>query len=268
MSPKISILMPSFNQVRFLEHAIDSVLTQRGAQKELIVIDGGSTDGSRLVLERYSRHLAYWCSEPDGGQSAALNKALAHVTGDIIGWQNSDDLYLPGAFQQALDAIHSQLTADFVFGNIHIVDQSGAKTAELRFTRFQPSTMVYEGTAICNQAAFWKRSIHQRIGGFDANLRFCMDYEFFLRAAMMGCTFRHVRSFWGAFRTHEAAKSTNEVSVGVREHREIVNRWRPQLAANSWRSRLGRTWSRSRRALGYIVQGDLAYVCKGAIKCR
>ena len=196
LMPKVTIVTPSFNHARFLERTILSVLNQGYPRLEYIIIDGGSTDGSVDIIRKYERYLSYWESTPDRGQSHAINKGFERATGDYVGWQNSDDLYLPRAFQEAVDAMRSQPTADFVFGNIHIVDQAGAKTAELRFTRFTPSTMIYEGTAICNQAAFWKRSIHQEIGGFDANLRFCMDYEFFLRAAMMGCTFHHVRSFW------------------------------------------------------------------------
>jgi len=115
--PLISILMPSYNQAEFLPQAIESVLDQQYPAKELIVIDGGSTDGSRAILERYAAHLAYWVSEPDRGQTHALNKALQVARGDILGWQNSDDFYYPGAFAEAADLIRST-GCDLAFSNL------------------------------------------------------------------------------------------------------------------------------------------------------
>ena len=115
-APKISILMPSYNQGPYLETAIQSVLAQDYPNKELILIDGGSTDTSPDIIRRYQSHLAYSISEPDRGQTHALNKALPHATGEIIGWLNSDDYYLPGAFRHAAEAFRQNPDALLVHG--------------------------------------------------------------------------------------------------------------------------------------------------------
>ena len=92
---KISIISPSYNQAEFLESTLLSVLSQTGVELEYIVVDGGSTDGSKEIIERYSERLAWWCSEPDGGQYQAINKGFEKATGDVLAWLNSSDIYLP-----------------------------------------------------------------------------------------------------------------------------------------------------------------------------
>src|SRR5579859_3708649 len=101
--PRISIVTPSFNQRAFLEETIRSVLDQRYPNLEYVIIDGGSTDGSVDIIRKYERHLAFWVSEPDGGQYDAINKGFAHTTGELLGWLNADDKYLPWSFSTLAD---------------------------------------------------------------------------------------------------------------------------------------------------------------------
>ncbi len=116
--PKISIVMPSYNQVRFIERSILSVLNQDYLNIELIIIDGGSSDGTVDIITKYQKHIAYWVSEPDDGQSHALNKGFARASGQIYGWLNSDDLYLPGAFRMAVHLLqeYQVKTSSLVIG--------------------------------------------------------------------------------------------------------------------------------------------------------
>ena len=107
--PKISIVMPSYNQVQFIERSILSVLNQDYPNIELIIIDGGSNDGTVEVIKKYEKHITFWVSEKDKGQSDALNKGFKHCTGEIYGWLNSDDLYLPNAFKHAATALEKYL---------------------------------------------------------------------------------------------------------------------------------------------------------------
>src|SRR5688500_5767577 len=105
--PLVTIVTPSFNQAPYLEATIQSVLSQNYPNLEYIIVDGGSTDGSVEIIKRYSGRLAYWVSEPDGGQAEAINKGVARSTGSLVGWLNSDDLLLPGALRRLAEA-HTQ----------------------------------------------------------------------------------------------------------------------------------------------------------------
>src|SRR5262245_9832375 len=117
MYPRISIVTPSFNQACFLEQCLLSVLDQRYPDLEFLVLDGGSTDGSVEIIRRYENRLTHWVSEPDGGQSAAINRGFCRATGDVVAWLNSDDYYLPGALERIADAYRKSPDASFYFGD-------------------------------------------------------------------------------------------------------------------------------------------------------
>ncbi|HZD55353.1 MAG TPA: glycosyltransferase family 2 protein [Anaerolineales bacterium] len=112
--PLVSIVTPSYNQVGFLEEAIHSVLSQDYPRLEYIIVDGGSTDGSLGIIRRYADQLAWWVSEPDQGQTDAINKGFAHARGEIFAWLNSDDAYLPGAISEAMEFLQANAKVGMV----------------------------------------------------------------------------------------------------------------------------------------------------------
>lgn len=180
--PVFSIITPCLNSARYLEKAIESVLSQNVPEIEHIVVDGGSSDATLEILNSY-KHLR-WISEKDKGQSDAMNKGFALARGTYIGYLNADDHYLPGAFQAALQSL-SQSTL-FVVGNVQVVDEEG-KTIWINKPRvgFEEMLRHWEDEAFPVNSAgyFYHRSVQEAVGGFNVENRFAMDLEFLLKAA-------------------------------------------------------------------------------------
>jgi glycosyltransferase involved in cell wall biosynthesis len=227
---RFSIVMPSFNQARFIERSLNSVINQECEGVELIVMDGGSKDGTREILQRYSRHIALWRSEPDEGQSAALNKGFACATGEIYGWLNSDDLYLPGALHHAAHIFAAHPQIDAVYGDWFEIDET--EQIMERCPALAPSRgrLVTEGFFCNAQAMFWRRSLHRRLGDFDTQLHYTMDYDLMLRmisAAGPSAFFRADRPL-GCFRVYPGQKTGSpdpRAQARVHEeHRRIAER--------------------------------------------
>jgi hypothetical protein len=184
MLPRLSIITPSFNQGHYLEQSIRSVVDQRYPDVEHFIIDGNSRDDSVEIIRRYEDRLAYWVSEPDRGQSHAVNKALERATGDWIGWLNSDDYYLPGAF----DAVASTLgkvdrDVALVFGRGVRVGPEGQEVGPFwpRTPAFNRDALLYGVDYILQPTAFIRREAWQAVGPLDESLRYCMDYDLWLR---------------------------------------------------------------------------------------
>ncbi len=228
--PKISIIMPSFNQGRYLEAAIQSILSQSYPNKELILIDGGSTDQSVEIIQRYQSKLAYSISEPDRGQTHALNKAMAHVTGEIIGWLNSDDFYLPGAFDRIVKAFRHNADAILVHGDRVMIDSNGHVSGWSNLPAFDPAT---SGFIVCSDTAFWRKTDCEGVH-FNESLRFAMDLDYFSRLYRRG-RFVKLNSYLGAFRCHSESKSATIEDVGLIE---AERQWKSIFPEhpNGWRN--------------------------------
>lgn len=183
--PRVSVVMPSMNQARFIGQAIDSVLQQTYPNVELIVVDGGSNDGTLGVLEsrlgRFGQRLR-WVSEPDSGAANAINKALRLADGDIIGWLNSDDLYAADVITHAVQRFVADSSLMMLYGEGEHVDAQGAPLG--RYPTRPPSASIqgfHDGCYICQPTVFLRRTVLDAVGLLDEGLRTAFDFEYWLR---------------------------------------------------------------------------------------
>lgn len=261
--PKISIVTPSYNQAEFLERTILSVLNQNYPNLEYIIIDGGSTDGSLEIIKRYERYLAYWVSERDRGQSHALNKGFNLVRGELVGWQNSDDIYLPEAFRKVVEAYRKYPDYDLYFGNMITIDKDDNIIHALRYTPFSLFCFLYKGAYITNQSLFFRNEIVNRYK-IDESFHHAMDAEYYSRLGREKKRFKFLREYFGCLRVHPNAKGqTISTSVGKEEWMRIRRSFGIDIRTDiPWKRqfRLQKFICNTRNLCHYIVQGDLDYI--------
>jgi len=226
---RISVIIPSYNQGRFIEQTFLSVLQQEYADVEIIMIDGGSQDETLEIIDRYSKFVSYWISEKDRGQSHALNKGLEVCTGDFIGWMNSDDVYLPGAFRELDLAVNEAPSRDIFYANRININGEGLTLRKIIYARpvpyFLPFYATFRGMVFCNQAAFFRSTVFRDVGRFDERFHIAMDTDFFYRCVISGKTFHYTNSFWGAWRDHDSAKTASSTWQSRKriEERQMFN---------------------------------------------
>jgi FkbM family methyltransferase len=206
---KISLVTISFNQARFLEQTILSVLNQDYTDLEYIIVDPGSTDGSREIIERYRDRIACVVFERDEGPADGLNRGFARATGDICGYLNSDDLLLPGTIARVAEAFRAHPETDVVYGHGYFIDSAGKVLRRLRSDRFSLRRSAYGNAIIMQQAAFWRRDVFAQAGGFNIANRLSWDGEFWIDLALAKRKFRRVDEYWACFRTHTESISHN-----------------------------------------------------------
>ena len=207
--PLVSIVTPSFNQARYLEATIGSVLEQDYPRIEYIVIDGGSTDGSKEIIQRYADQVAYWVSEPDRGQTDAINKGFARAKGDILAWLNSDDVYRPGAVSEAVGYLHDHPEAGMVYGDADYIDESGQVIGRFPAAQTDYKKLRKGYVHIPQQTSFFRSRLWHMVGPLDPTFYFAMDYDLWVRIAAVSSIRYHPRT-WAAFRLHGDTKSLAE----------------------------------------------------------
>ncbi len=215
--PRVSIVTPSYNQAPFLEQTIRSVLAQDHADIEYLVMDGGSTDGSVEIIQRFAGRLAHWVSERDRGQVDALNKGFARSTGDILAWINSDDLYREGAVARVAQFMQRHPEIDIVYGVCDLIDEAGRFVGRLGAPPFD---LAHEltGNLIAQPATFFRRAVYESLGGLDPRYHYAFDYAFWLQAGMQGYHFASLPApALAAFRMWQESKSEGSSSRFVPE---------------------------------------------------
>ena len=205
--PLVTIVTPSYNQARFLEATMRSVLEQDYPNIEYIVVDGGSDDGSVDLIERYADKLAWWVSEKDKGQTEAINKGFARANGQILAWLNSDDTYEPGAVREAVEFLMENPGVGLVYGDANFIDENGRV-----FGKFPAAQTAYENLRrgyvhIPQQASFWRADLWKQVGPLDDSFYFAMDYDLWVRLAKISELRYLPGQTWANFRLHSDAKS-------------------------------------------------------------
>jgi glycosyltransferase involved in cell wall biosynthesis len=207
--PRISIVIPSYNQGQFLEETILSVINQQYSDLELFVVDGGSNDNSVDIIKKYESHIKWWVSEKDKGQSNAINKGFSRSTGDILTWLCSDDLLTPGSLKIVASNFSS---ANEKIGLIHggAIVFSSDQTKETRFIYQTLCKEAYlSGMVFPQPAAFFRRSYLTQVGLLDESLHYGMDYDLFQRLSLV-CDFLPVNNVFAKYRLHSQSKSVSE----------------------------------------------------------
>lgn len=216
--PRISIVVPSFNQGRFIGATLYSIINQQYPNLELIVIDGGSTDNTLEVIKQYQARINWWVSELDSGQTAAINKGFMRSTGEIMAWINSDDIVAPGALHFIANYFIKHPETQVVYGNRILINEENLEIGRwilpyhsdkvLKFSDFIPQETLY-----------WTRAAWNLVGGrLDETFQFAMDWDFLLRLTKKHVIIRHLPVFIGLFRIHPQQKTSSQLSsVGQQE---------------------------------------------------
>lgn len=205
--PKISIVTPSFNQGQFIEETILSVLNQNYPNLEYIIIDGGSTDDTIQIINKYADRISYWISEKDNGQSDALNRGFKRATGDIVCWINSDDILMPGALVTVMEYFSNHKDIDFINGYTLIMD-ADSKILFNYFILKQKKWYAKKGIYYLSQPSmFWKRTVFDKIGYLKEDFHAKMDHEFLIRIFKNNFKVGQVNKILAGFRVHSNSKT-------------------------------------------------------------
>lgn len=261
----VSIVTPSLNGASFLERAIESVRDQGYGAIEHLVIDGGSTDGTLEILQRYP-HLV-WVSEEDAGQADAINKGFRMARGEVVAWLNTDDFYLDGAVESAVRALEAHPEVGWVYANYVQVNSGGVELRRSKPPTFDLRRQERRGNLVSSPTVFMRRAALEQAGLLDTRYHYAFDYDLWIRLGRL-CPPLQLDEYWAAFRIHEGSKSAAYPAEFWREEREIMRSYRrgrgmvfPDYRVQRIRHRhprLGLVLAKGLRAARLLLDGDIS----------
>lgn len=204
--PLVTIVTPSYNQAAYLGQTMQSVFAQTYPQIEYIVVDGGSQDGSRELIEAQAQRLAWWVSEPDQGQTDAINKGFARSTGRYLAWLNADDILHPQAVAEAVAYLEAHPQTGLVYGDADYIDASGRVVGRFPAAQTDYARLRRGYVHVPQQAAFWRADLWHQVGPLDPSFVFAMDYDLWVRLAKVS-QIQYVPRLWAQFRLHADSKT-------------------------------------------------------------
>jgi len=233
--PSISVVTPSYNQCRFVEQTIRSVLFQQYPKLEYIIIDGGSTDGSVDIIRDYSPWLTYWTSEPDRGQAHAINKGFARATGEVLCWLNSDDYFLPGTLLTAGRALAGHTGCHALAGHCRRIYQDGLPSVELkgRYENRRRLLQFWRGYQMHQAAIFWRREVLETVGFLDEQLHLIMDFDYWARISEH-FDFANIDQTLTCCNYHDEAKTGDDYAGYHRDLKRYAHRYRGSIFSSDY----------------------------------
>jgi glycosyltransferase involved in cell wall biosynthesis len=222
---KLSIVTPSFNSGKYIRETIESIAGQSYRNFEHIVIDGLSKDNTLEIVKEY-KHIKF-ISEKDSGQSNAINKGFKMADGDILAWQNADDIYFPNTFKVVIDFFNKNPGIDVVYGYYQLVDSESKWICDV-YPR-QWSQWLFAHGRFCppQPVVFWRRKVYESVGQLNENLHYCMDVDFYSRSINKDFTFSRIPEMLGKFRVHTQSKTQDKSN-----DRKVYEEYRSVLSTN------------------------------------
>jgi GT2 family glycosyltransferase len=251
----VSIVTPSYNQASYLEQTIQSVLEQDYPRIEYVVVDGASTDNSFEIIKRYNDRLAYWISEKDSGQAEAINKGFTRANGDILGWLNSDDYYLPGTVSAVVKCFQENPDVVMIYGDMMAVDEMGQTINVLKYKQLSLQDLLCF-QIIGQPSVFFRRSALEKTGLLDTSFHFMLDHHLWIRLTQQG-RILHVPQVWSAARYHPQAKNRAKAAEFGREAFRVLDWAKTQPSLTEALSGI------ERRALASANRYDARYLLDG-----
>lgn len=245
-TPLVTIITPSFNQARFLEDTLLSVINQDYANIEYLVVDGASTDGSQEIIRKHEKHISWWISEKDQGQADAINKGFKRAKGEFIAWLNSDDMYAQGAVRKAVAALMRDEKLAMVFSNVFSIDAENEVFNTMRYRDYMLADLM-AFNIIGQPGVFMRRSVLEKAGMLDLDYHYLLDHQLWIRIAEIA-PIQHIDDYFAAARFHQQAKNVAMTAEFGREAFKIVK------------------WIRNKPGLDKVFQQNYRRIMSGAYR--